>query len=112
MREGGLPWAMHCVAVAQPMESESGEFLLHCRVTMQAACICQIICELLVLDGTEVIKAPSSEGPGFVYACPPGFGTQMRVTTVPSTGGGRVSCVQSMRGVSRWFTPLACDPCY
>ena len=53
---------------------------------------------------------PSSEGLGFDSACPPGFRTQLHVTTSLSTGGGPVSYVQLSGGVSRWFTPLACGP--
>ena len=53
---------------------------------------------------------PSSDGLGFDSACPPGFRTQLHVTTSLSTGGGPVSYAQLSEGVSRWFTPLACGP--
>ena len=42
--------------------------------------------------------------------CPPGFRTQLHVTTSLSTGGGPVSACSCLRGVSRWFTPSACGP--
>ena len=40
----------------------------------------------------------SPEGLGFDSACPPGFRTQLHVTTSLSTGGGPVSCMQLSEG--------------
>ena len=40
----------------------------------------------------------SAEGLGIESACPPGFRTQLHVTTSLSTGGGPVSCVQLSEG--------------
>ena len=42
--------------------------------------------------------------------CPPGFRTQLHVTTSLSTGEGLVSCVRLSEAGSRWFTLLACGP--
>ena len=50
------------------------------------------------IDTTSTTSTPSSEGLGFNSACPPGFRTQLHVTTSLSTGGGPVSCVQLSEG--------------
>ena len=49
---------------------------------------------------------PFSEGLGFDSACPPGFRTQLHVTTSLSTGGGPVSCVQLPEGGFQVVYPL------
>ena len=43
---------------------------------------------------------------GFDYACPPGFPTQLHVTTTLSTGGGPVSSVQLSEGGFQVVYPL------
>ena len=44
------------------------------------------------------VMTPSYEGLGFDSACPPGFRTQLHVTTLLSTGGGPVREVQLSEG--------------
>ena len=52
-----------------------------------------------LLWSEDAMKAASFCPLGFDSAWPPGFRTQLHVTTSPSTGGGPVSCVQlSERG--------------
>ena len=41
---------------------------------------------------------PSCEDLGLDSACPPGFRTQLHVTTLLSTGGGPVRCVHLLEG--------------
>ena len=49
---------------------------------------------------------PSSEGLGLDSACPPGFRTQLHVTTSLSTGGGPVSYMQLSEGGFQLVYPL------
>ena len=60
---------------------------------------------------TRYKLTPASAGLGFDSACPPGFRTQLHVTTALSTGGGPVSYVHLSEESSRFqSTPPACDP--
>ena len=59
----------------------------------------------------DVIKADPFFGrSGFDSACPPGFRTQLHVTTSLSTRGGPVSYLQLSEGGLQVVYPLGCGP--
>ena len=66
-------------------------------------------CNSLVVQWSEdkIKLTQSSEGLRFDSACPPGFRTQLHVTTSLSTGGGPVSYVQLSEGGFQAVCPLA-----
>ena len=62
-----------------------------------------------LVGGREKLT-PSSEGLGIDSAWPPGFRTQLHVTTSLSTGGGPVSFVQLSEGGFQVVYPLSLWP--
>ena len=61
---------------------------------------------ILTLPHIQLDSTTSLCGLGFDSACPPGFRTQLHVTTSLSTGGGPVSYVQLSEGGFQVVYPL------
>ena len=64
------------------------------------------VCAAVQWSGDVIKLTASSEGLGLDSACPPGFRTQLHVTTSLSTGGGPVSCVPLSEGGFQMVYPL------